>query len=124
MCGHELGRMSAEELLKKLPAGGFFKVAKENPAQLTREQRAALIRRGNELFNKGQVALANRVFMTVMYCDGLIRVGDHYRKAGLPLEALKAYWMAPSPEKTSALLERISQVIRQWLSEGKKTEKT
>jgi hypothetical protein len=111
--------MSTEDILKKLPSGGFLKMTSENPAPLPREKRAALIRKGNELFNKGEFSLAQRIFITTRYSDGLIRVGDHYVKGGQPLEALRAYWLAPAPEKTAVLVERMAQVMKQWLAEGK-----
>ena len=112
-------RMNKLDILKKLPASGFLKIAAETPAPLPREKRAALIRKGNELFNKGEFGLAQRIFVTTKYSDGLIRIGDYYVKGGKPLEALRAYWLAPAPDKTAAIVEKIAQVMKQWLSEGK-----
>jgi hypothetical protein len=111
--------MNSQDILKKLPSGGFLKTTAESPAPLNSEKRAALIRKGNELFNKGEIGLAQRIFMTTRYSDGLIRIGDRYVKDGRPLEALQAYWLAPAPDKTSALVEKIAQVMKQWLAEGK-----
>jgi hypothetical protein len=114
--------MSAQDILKKLPPG-FLKTNEEN-ARITKEQRAALIRRGNELFNRGNVSLAQKIFITTKYSDGLIRIGDHFADGGKPLEALRAYWLAPCPEKTAVLIERITKVMKQWLREGKKAGTT
>ena len=114
--------MSAEDILKKLPPGGFLKIAKGDSSPLSRDKRAALIRKGNELFNKGEFDLAKRIFVTTHYSDGLIRIGDAYFKNGKPLDALSAYWMAPSSEKVTAVAERIALVMREWLREEKKTE--
>ena len=111
--------MSTRDILKKLPPGGFLKISGESTAALSREKRAALIRKGNELFNRGEMALAQRIFVTTRYSDGLIRLGDHYAKGGRPLEALRAYWIAPAPEKAAVLVEKIAQVMKQWLAEGK-----
>jgi hypothetical protein len=116
--------MSAQDILKKLPPGGFLKTTQEKGARISKEQRAALIRRGNELFNKGDFDLAQRIFVTTKYSDGLIRVGDRYADGGKPLEALRAYWLAPCPEKAAVLIERIAKVMKQWLSEGKKAGTT
>jgi hypothetical protein len=112
--------MSAQDLLKKLPPGGFLKTTQETSARISKEQRAALIRKGNELFNKGDFILAQKIFMTTKYSDGLIRIGDHFAEGGKPLEALRAYWLAPCPEKAAVLIERIAKVMKQWLTEGKK----
>ena len=115
--------MSTQDILKKLPSGGFIKTSADASTPIPREKRAALIRRGNELFNKGEIALAQRIFVTTRYSDGLIRLGDHYVKGGRPLEALRAYWIAPAPDKAAVLVEKIAQVMKQWLAEGKtKTE--
>ena len=111
--------MSADDILKKLPSGGFLKIASERAAPLSREKRAALIRRGNELFNRGETELARRIFLTTRYSDGMIRVGDRLVQAGKPLDALKMYWLAPAPDKTAAVVEQIAQVMKHWLAEGK-----
>ncbi len=111
--------MSADDILRKLPSGGFLKIAAEKAAPLSREKRAALIRKGNELYNKGDLALAQRIFVTTKYSDGLIRMGDRFLKGGKPLDALKMYWLAPAPDKTAAVVEQIAQVMKHWLAEGK-----
>jgi hypothetical protein len=111
--------MSTHDILKKLPSGGFLKIGVENTVSLPREKRAALIRKGNELYNKGELALAQRIFVTTRYSDGLIRVGDRYLKEGKPLEALRLYWAAPAPDRTAAVVEKIAQVMKHWLAEGK-----
>jgi hypothetical protein len=111
--------MNKEDILKKLPSDGFLKTAVENPTPLSGEQRAALIRKGNELFNKGESALAQRIFITTRYSDGLIRIGDSYVKEGKHLDALRMYWLAPAPDKTAAIVEKIALVMKQWLAEEK-----
>ena len=111
--------MNTQDILKKLPSGGLLKTTAPGPATLNGEKRAALIRKGNELFNKGEIGLAQRIFVTTRYSDGLIRIGDHFIKQGRPLDALRVYWLAPAPEKKDALVEKIAQVMKQWLAEGK-----
>jgi hypothetical protein len=111
--------MSAEDILKELPPGGLLKISAERTEPITGEKRAALIRKGNELFNKGELTLAQRIFVTTKYSDGLIRIGDRHLKAGKPLEALRLYWLAPAPDRTAAVVEQIAQVMKHWLAEGK-----
>ena len=111
--------MSAQDILKKLPSGGFFKVSAERTSPLAKDKRAALIRKGNELYNKGELALAQRIFVTTSYSDGLIRMGDRYLKGGKPLEALRMYLLAPAPDKSEAVIGQIAQVMHHWLAEGK-----
>jgi len=111
--------MNTQDILKKLPSGGLLKTTTESPARLSSEKRAALIRKGNELFNKGEFDLAQRIFATTRYTDGLRRMGDYYMERGRILDALRSYWIAPAPDKTAVLVEKIAQVMKQWLSEGK-----
>jgi len=111
--------MSTQDILKKLPSGGLVKTTSAASSPLTSEKRAALIRKGNELFNKGEYDLAERIFATTGYSDGLRRIGDHLMDRGRILDALRVYWVAPAPDRTEALAERVAQVMRHWLSEGK-----
>ncbi|ADK82241.1 conserved hypothetical protein [Sediminispirochaeta smaragdinae DSM 11293] len=101
-----------------LPREGFLKIGKTGNRPLSSSDRAALIRKGNEQYNSGNVELAKRIFITTGYSDGLIRVGDRCIENGDPLEALRLYWLASAPGKVDALLEQTASVIRRWLSEG------
>jgi hypothetical protein len=111
--------MGAEEILKKLPKSGFLKLTAENHPDITQEKRAALIRKGNELFNAGKYDLARKIFITTKYTDGLIRLGDHYLKRKKHILALQIYWLAPCPEKVAVLVERMASVMSKWLMEQK-----
>jgi hypothetical protein len=110
--------MEKKETPKKLPPGGFTKVTRDGAPALSREKRAALIRKGNELFNRGELDLAGRIFSTTGYADGLIRLGDRCFRDGKPLDALRWYRRAPCPQKTDALEERMARVVSGWLKEG------
>ena len=70
--------MNKEQALKLIPANGFIKVATENKIELSSQQRIALIRKGNELFNQGEFEKAKRIFLTTSYSDGLTRIGQYY----------------------------------------------
>ena len=109
--------MGIDEILKKLPADGLLKTTQDQPATLTQEQRTALIRKGNELFNQGDVALAQRIFTATRYADGLARIGDWYMRQNRPLEALQVYRIASCRQKIDVLVERISRVMSSWLKE-------
>lgn len=59
---------------------------------LTDSQKSELIRRGNELFNQGRFFEAGRVYTTVGYKTGLIRLGDlFYFEKEMPLVAYGFY---------------------------------
>jgi hypothetical protein len=107
-----------DDLLRRLPREGFLKIPESRTAALPEEQRGALLRKGNALFNEKKYDLAKKVFLTTGYADGLIRLGDMYMKEKKPLEALRMYWLAPETKKVGALVERASEVLRSWLKES------
>jgi hypothetical protein len=100
------------------PAPGFIKVSSEQLPKLTPEKRSALIRKGNELYNQGRLADAQRIFLTARYSDGLIRLGEHYQKKNRPLEAFRMYWQAGDSARSGAMIEKMAGVVRHWLHES------
>jgi hypothetical protein len=81
-------------------------------------QKAVLNRKGNEMFNNGDVEGARRIFMTTGYSDGLSRVGDYYKSQNRPLEALRMYWTAPDRHKSDPLIEQVAYMLQGILHEG------
>jgi len=116
-------KSEADKALDLIPKDGFFKLTRGSHPELSSAQRAALVRRGNELFNQGDLEKAKRIFVTTSYTDGLIRLGDLYMTKGRPLEAFQMYKLAPSPGKTEALIEKMSQVISGWIKDELNNEK-
>ncbi|MCL2179604.1 MAG: hypothetical protein FWB83_00605 [Treponema sp.] len=99
----------------------FIKVSA--PAPVDGTQKAALNRKGNQLFNTGKIEDARRIFITTGYTDGLSRVGDYYKKYGRVIEALKMYWIAPERSKSQILIEQLAGVIRNmYLEEPNQAE--
>jgi len=74
-------------------------------------QKAALNRKGNILYNSGDIEGARRIFITTGYSDGLVRVGDYYNAKGRPLDALRMYWIAPDRVKAEPIIMKLSTVI-------------
>jgi len=88
---------------------------------LTPKERLILIRKGNELFNGGEIEKAARIFAATAYKDGLIRVGDYfYFDKKNPLKALEYYREAKFEKRIKELSERIVMVLKKWLSEDKR----
>jgi hypothetical protein len=82
------------------------------------KERLLLIRKGNEIFNKGDIVKAARIFTTTAYKDGLIRVGDYYYfEKKDALRALHYYLDAKYDRGIRNISERIASVIKRWLSE-------
>ena len=80
-------------------------------------EKAALNRKGNQMFNEGNIEGARRIFMTTGYSDGLSRVGDYYKSQNKPLEALRMYWIASDRNKSSPLIEQLSLVLQGMIHE-------
>ena len=110
--------MNRREILELMPNEGFIKVPVSGNKSLTPERKVKLLRKGNQLFNEGDVETAGKIFVTIGYTDGMIRVGDYYYNQNRPLEALQMYKAAPAPQKVEFLITRMAQVIRSWLSDN------
>jgi len=93
-------------------AKGFIKTT--NPS-IDSGTKAALNRRGNVLYNSGDIEGARRIFLTTGYSDGLSRVGDYYKSCGRPLDALKMYWIAPDRTKADPIIQQLSEIIRRLM---------
>ena len=89
---------------------GFIKtIAKP---KIDGSQKAALNRKGNILYNSGDIEGARRIFLTTGYSDGLTRVGDYYKSQGKEMDALRMYWIAPDRTKANAIIMRLSAVVQ------------
>ncbi len=112
--GHQMKtpRQNLEELM---PSQGFIKTTSPRVTGLTSEQRILLIRKGNEFFNAGDVTQAKKIFLATGYSDGLIRLGDYYRKKNDPFEALRLYKLAPAPEKAEEIIEKMALTLRNMM---------
>jgi len=87
------------------------------PPGITSAQKAALNRRGNVLFNAGDIEGARRIFEVTGYSDGLSRVGDHYRSQNRFIDALRMYWVAPDRAKCEPLFEKLADIMRSLIRE-------
>lgn len=97
---------------------GFIKVTDAPVTGLTSEQKAILNRKGNVLFNQGEVESARRLFITTGYSDGLTRVGDYYaQEQNKELQALKLYWLAHNKRKSEPIIQKVATLISTLLNE-------
>jgi hypothetical protein len=91
---------------------------------MDKKERAALIRKGNELFNKGEINTALKIFLKTDYKDGIIRIADHYYyDKKQPLAAFKFYKKANMQEKVNEIFERMIYALNRWIREDKEKEK-
>lgn len=110
--------MNQREILDLMPDEGFIKIPESGTVSLTPERKVKLLRKGNMLFNEGDIETARKIFITIAYTDGMIRVGDYYYNHNRPLDALRMYKAAPAPEKVDFLITKMAQVVRSWLSDN------
>jgi hypothetical protein len=81
------------------------------------DQKAALNRKGNVLFNSGDIEEARRIFMTTGYSDGLSRIGDYYKSQNRLIEALYMYWLAPDKIKSEPIMTQLAAMIQTVIHE-------
>ncbi len=106
-----------DTVLKYFPEGGLIKTVDEPNLELSPEQKVHLNRRGNALFNKGEIETARRIFQTTGYSDGLMRVGESYLGSGRPIDALKMFKLSHDQPRTAELAEKAALAIRKMLDE-------
>jgi hypothetical protein len=109
--------MNKNKIPEGIPEEGFLKVTDVRNHDLTDHQKVVLMRRGNEFFNKGDVEQAKRIFLTIGYTDGIIRIGDYYYSHNKPFEAFKMFKLAPAPGRLENMIEKMTQVVRNWIEE-------
>jgi len=104
--------------MAEMPREGFLKVIAPSRTEVDSSQKAALIRKANQLFNEGEVVTAKKIFLTLGYSDGIIRAGDYHYKKAEYWEAWRLYSLAPSKSRMDFLVERMAAVIREWMKDG------
>jgi len=89
------------------------------------DEKVSLIRKGNELFNKGDINGAITVFVKTGYRDGLTRVADYYfYDKKLPLIALKFYRMVNRKDKVDEIFARMMFALGKLLKSDSRPAET
>jgi len=108
--------MDYKKIFEKFEGKNIF-VKTTVPPSVEGSDKAALNRKGNMLFNSGDIEGARRIFMTTGYSDGLSRVGDYYKSQNRLIEALRMYRIAPDRNKAEPLIEQLASIIHQLIEE-------
>jgi hypothetical protein len=88
------------------------------------KEKIALIRKGNEFFNKGDIDTALKIFIKTDYKDGLIRIGDYYYyEKRQPLTALGFYKKANMTKKVDEIYDRMMYALNRMVIEDKEKGK-
>jgi tetratricopeptide (TPR) repeat protein len=93
----------------------FIKITKK--PVIDGAQKSALNRKGNVLYNSGDIEGAKRIFLTTGYSDGLSRIGDAYKAQNRYLDALNMYRIAPNQKKFESLIMNLSVIIKNLIHE-------
>jgi len=106
-----------KKVFERFPDDGLIKTADLPTPGVGADKKAHLNRRGNELFNQGDIEAARRIFQTTGYSDGLIRIGDRYLSDRKPVDALKMYWLAKDEKRKEGLVGIAALVIQNLIKE-------
>jgi len=114
--------MDYKRVFERVKDQNIFIKTTQKPA-IDGSQKAALNRKGNILYNSGDIEGARRIFITTGYSDGLVRVGDYYNSKGKPLDALRMYWIAPDRTKAEPIIMQLSAIVQNMIhDEGEANE--
>lgn len=84
------------------------------------EEKVALSRKGNELFNAGNITEAIKYFVKAGYHDGIMRVADYYYfDKKQPLIALKFYKMINRKDRVDEIFARMMFAFNKMLRPSK-----
>jgi hypothetical protein len=112
-----MNKSETDRVLRSMPAEGFLKVTRPPSPDVSTELKVQLIRKGNELFSRGEFDQAKKIFVSTRYSDGMIRLGDRYAAEKDYLSAFQMYKLAPAPDRAEAMIQKLSAVLQKWLKE-------
>jgi tetratricopeptide (TPR) repeat protein len=104
--------------MKQTP-NGFIRETSNGQLNINSQQKVTLIRKANELFNQGKIEESKKIFLTLRYTDGIVRLGNYYYQKKRFAEALRMYAHAPESGRLQAMAPEIAKVIRIWLMSDK-----
>ena len=106
--------MDRKKIFEKFNEENTF--IKVTTAPVDSSQKAFLNRKGNQVFNEGNIEAARRIFLTTGYSDGLTRVGDYYKENNRLVDALRMYWTAPDRKKSQPLIEKLAIIMQNMIN--------
>lgn len=79
--------------------------------------RVLLIRKGNEFFSRGDIKSAEKIFVTVDYKDGILRLGDYYFHHNDLYKAAEMYFMSENESRINAFSAKCAKIIAHMMKE-------
>ena len=109
--------MDSKKIFDKFEGESVFIKTTVPPSRMDSANKVALNRKGNMLYNTGDIEGARRIFLTTGYTDGLSRVGDYYKSQNRLIEALRMYWIAPDRVKCEPLIMQLAGIMQNLIDE-------
>ncbi len=97
----------------------MIKKGNEYKKKVDSSTRAQLIRKGNEFFSTGSILQAEKIFITIDYKDGLVRLGDYYLKNKDIYKSARMYFLSENQSKINAFCKKAALIIEKFLNEDK-----
>ena len=107
-------RKDVQRAVESIPKQTFYRLPSPDRSLLGSEK-ILLTRKANELFHLGQIARAEKIYLTVGYSAGLHKLGEYYFQKNDFLRAYLFFRAADDSQRAEALTERFIVVIRKWL---------
>lgn len=82
---------------------------------LSQKDRILLIRKGNSFFNDGFIEQARKIFITVGYQDGIMRIRDYYLEKNNFKEALKVDKQNFFNSFSGGIGKSFAEIIHWWM---------
>ena len=97
----------------------MIKKGNDQKKKVDSSTRAQLIRKGNQFFSEGKIEAAEKIFITIDYKDGLVRLGDYYLKKNDLYKTAEMYFLSENKSKINAFCIRSAKIIEKFLNEDK-----
>lgn len=88
--------------------------------QVDTNTRVQLIRKGNQLFADGDIQTAEKIFITIDYKDGLIRLGDYYLSHNNLYKCAQMYFLSENNSKINSFCKRSAKIIEKMMKDDEK----
>lgn len=106
-------KTSQEQSNQNHPFEKMISIFKKSPQiQFPEKKRTHLILQANKIFNEGNIEKARKIYATLNYYDGMVRVANYYYKSGKILEAFATYVQTGATKESAELSVQLAQRIK------------
>jgi hypothetical protein len=95
----------------------MIKKGNEKKKKVDPSTKVQLVRKGNQLFSEGKIELAEKIFVTIDYKDGLVRLGDYYLKKSNLYKSAEMYFLSENKSKINAFCKKSALIIEKLIKD-------